>query len=210
MIYNKRLTDAELRDANIFIDQLCNIDDGVEIEANVVIKNSTINKGCKIGINSNIENSVIHENVKILSSFVYDCEINCGSTIGPFAHIRNNSIIGANNRIGNFVEIKKSVLGSNCKVAHLTYVGDAEIGNNCNVGCGVVFCNYNGKIKQKVIVGNNVFIGSNVNLVAPLRVEDCAYIAAGSTITNDVKDNTFAIARARQEIKNNFKNPYIN
>ena len=121
-----------------------------------------------------------------------------------FSHLREGSVIADGVRIGNFVETKNANIGTGTKVAHLTYVGDATIGKNVNVGCGTVFCNYNGKIKQQTYVGNNVFIGSNVNLVAPLVVEDNAFIAAGSTITNNVPNSALAIARARQTNKPNY------
>ena len=109
------------------------------------------------------------------------------TTVGPFAYIRPESIIGNNVRIGDFVEIKKSTIGNNTKVSHLTYIGDAEVGEGCNFGCGTVIVNYDGKNKNKTIIGNNSFIGCNTNLVSPVTVEDNTYIAAGSTITNDVK-----------------------
>ena len=120
-----------------------------------------------------------------------------------------NSVVGENNRVGNFVEIKNSKTQKDCKMAHLSYIGDAEMGENCNIGCGVVFCNYNGKIKQKSVLGNNVFVGSNVNLIAPVQLGDNSYIAAGSTIYQNVENGEFAIARARQTNKQNFKNPYV-
>ena len=125
------------------------------------------------------------------------------------ANIHDNAIVGENCRIGNFVEIKNSVIGANTKMAHLAYIGDAQIGKNCNISCGVIFCNYNGKSKQRSYDGDNVFVGSNANLIAPVVISDNAYIAAGSTINKDVENGDLAIARARQENKKNFKNPYI-
>ncbi|MCQ2555910.1 MAG: bifunctional UDP-N-acetylglucosamine diphosphorylase/glucosamine-1-phosphate N-acetyltransferase GlmU, partial [Clostridia bacterium] len=107
--------------------------------------------------------------------------------------------------MGNFIEIKKSTLGRKSKMAHLAYMGDAVVGENCNIGCGVVFCNYNGKTKQKCILGNNVFVGSNANLIAPVNIGDNVYIAGGSTINEDIKTGEFSIARARQTTKTNFK-----
>lgn len=109
--------------------------------------------------------------------------------------------MGKNVKIGDFVEIKKSVIGDRTKISHLTYVGDAEVGSNVNIGCGVVFVNYDGKNKNKTIVGDNSFIGCNVNLVSPVVVKNDAYIAAGSTITEEVPENSLAIARQRQTIK---------
>ena len=111
--------------------------------------------------------------------------------------------------MGNFVEVKNAIVGDGSKMAHLAYIGDTEIGKNCNIGCGVVFCNYNGKIKQKSYLGDNVFVGSNANIIAPVTISDNAYIAAGSTINKDVGKGDLAIARVRQENKKNFKNPYL-
>lgn len=129
---------------------------------------------------------------------IIDSKIGSDTTVGPFAYIRPESVIGNNVRIGDFVEIKKSTIGHNTKVSHLTYVGDAEVGENCNFGCGTVTVNYDGKNKNKTIIGNNSFIGCNTNLISPVKVEDNTYIAAGSTITNDVKEGELAVARAKQ------------
>ena len=131
--------------------------------------------------------------------------IKSGAKIGPNAHIRDGvTSIGKNCKIGNFVEIKNANIGDGTKISHLTYVGDATIGRDCNIGCGVVFCNYDGEKKHHTIIGNNVFVGSNVNLVAPVKVEDNAIIAAGSTITEDVCDGCLAIARERQVNKTEY------
>ena len=118
--------------------------------------------------------------------------------IGPGAKIFGGIRVGNNVRIGDFVEIKKSTIGNNTKVSHLTYVGDAEVGEGCNFGCGTVTVNYDGKNKNKTIIGNNSFIGCNTNLISPITVEDNTYIAAGSTITNNVKSGELAVARAKQ------------
>lgn len=148
-----------------------------------------------------IENSVIHKNAIISSSYVVSSEIGAQTTVGPYAHIRNNSKIGNNCRIGNFVEIKNSTLGAKTKCAHLTYVGDASIGERVNLGCGVVFANYDGKTKHRSTVGNDVFIGCNCNIVAPRIIGNNCFIAAGTTLTNDLPDNSFAIGRTRDTFK---------
>ncbi|MFR3174499.1 MAG: DapH/DapD/GlmU-related protein, partial [Clostridium sp.] len=147
---------------------------------------------------SRINNSVIEDNVQVESSVIIDSKIGSYTTVGPFAYIRPESIIGSHVRIGDFVEIKKSTIGHNTKVSHLTYIGDTEVGENCNFGCGTVTVNYDGKNKNKTIIGNNSFIGCNTNLISPVKVEDNTYIAAGSTITNDVKEGELAVARAKQ------------
>lgn len=210
IIYNKDMLKAELLAKNIVVTDDCDVAEGTKIWSCACIKDKTvIGSGCEIGSNSVLQNAVIGNDVEIKSSFLEDCKIGDGCKIGPFAHIRNNTTIDKNCRVGNFVEIKNSQIGEDCKMAHLAYIGDAVIGANCNIGCGVIFCNYNGKIKQKSILGKNVFIGSNTNLIAPLTIGDNAYIAGGSTITQDINKDEFAIARSRQTNKTNFKNPYL-
>lgn len=162
---------------------------------------------CKIGDNVVIngecylEDCEIDEGTTIWSSVIKKAKIGKNSSVGPFAHIRPGCDIGDNTRVGNFVELKNATVGSGSKIAHLTYVGDAVIGKNCNLGCGVVFCNYDGKEKHKSIIGDNVFIGSNVNIVAPIKIEDNCFLAAGSTVTESVSSSTFVIARSRQTNK---------
>ena len=138
--------------------------------------------------------TVIHPNTTIKSGVVIgeNCEI------GPNAYIRENCIIGNNAKVGSFVEIKNVKIGDNTKVPHLTYLGDCEIGKNCNVGCGTITCNYDGVKKHKTIIGDNAFIGSNVNFIAPVTLGDNVLIAAGSTITDNVPSNNMGIARERQ------------
>ncbi len=208
LIYNEKTTKSALKRMNIVIEN-STIAAGVVLEPNVAIINSTIALGTRVCSFCVIKESEIAENVIILSSQIENSFIGKNSHVGPFAHIRMNSCVGEGNRIGNFVELKNAKTKKGCKIAHLTYVGDAELGENCNIGCGVVFCNYNGKIKQKSYLGNNVFVGSNVNLIAPVTLKDNAYIAAGSTIYQDVEENEFAIARSRQTNKQGFKNPYL-
>ncbi|GAA0085998.1 bifunctional UDP-N-acetylglucosamine diphosphorylase/glucosamine-1-phosphate N-acetyltransferase GlmU [Clostridium sp. CTA-7] len=181
------------------------IGDDVEIErdtiiypGNVIEGNTKIGEGVILYPNSRISNSIISNNVEIQSSVIIDSKIGERTTVGPFAYIRPESVIGSGARIGDFVEIKKSTIGDNTKVSHLTYIGDASVGKNCNFGCGTVVVNYDGQKKHKTEIGNNSFIGCNANLVSPVKVEDNTYIAAGSTITNDVKEGELAVARAKQ------------
>lgn len=167
-----------------------------------VLEGSTVIKGnCTLYPNSRIDNSVIEKGVTIQSSVILDSHVGENTTVGPYAYIRPESKVGNNVRIGDFVEIKKSTIGDGTKVSHLTYIGDAEVGGNCNFGCGTVVVNYDGKEKHKTIIGNHSFIGCNTNLVSPVTVEDNTYIAAGSTITDKVPEGAFAIARARQVVK---------
>lgn len=196
--------------SNIIIDDTATIGKDVKISDNVcILGKSVIGDGCEISSNSVIKDSHLGEGCIIVASHIEDSSLGKGCTVGPFAHIRANSKLGEKCRVGNFVEIKNSQIGNNSKMAHLAYIGDAIVGNNCNIGCGVVFCNYDGEKKQQSKLGDNVFVGSNANLVAPVSIADNAYIAAGSTINLDVGEGEFAIARERQTNKKNFKNPYI-
>ena len=172
--------------------------DTVIYPGNVIEGNTKIGENVVLYPNSRISNSTISNNVEIQSSVIIDSKIGEGTTVGPFAYIRPESVIGNNARIGDFVEIKKSNIGDNTKVSHLTYIGDANVGENCNFGCGTVVVNYDGKKKHTTTIGNNSFIGCNTNLVSPVTVEDNTYIAAGSTIVNDVKKGELAIARSKQ------------
>lgn len=163
---------------------------------------ATIEPGAILCGNVKIKgNSHVCRGAKITDSVIENGRIGENSTVGPFAYVREGSEIGKNCRIGDFVEIKASKLGDGVKVAHLAYVGNAEVGDNVNVGCGAVFCNYDGFKKHKTVVGKGAFIGANVNLVAPLKVGDGAYIAAGSTVTKDLPDGAFCIERTTQQVK---------
>jgi len=159
---------------------------------------TVIGSNCTIGPNSRIIDSTVRNNVTVESSKVIESCIDDGTSVGPFAYLRPGSNLGKNVKIGDFVEVKKSIIGDNSKSSHLAYIGDAEVGKNVNIGCGVVFVNYDGKKKHKTIVGDGAFVGSNSNLVAPVTIEKGGYVAAGSTITVDVKEGDLAIARARQ------------
>lgn len=170
----------------------------INIDEKSVFGNNVILKG-----NVTIFESKINNNVEINNSYISETIIGNDVVIGPYSHIRNHTRIENNVRIGNFVEIKNSFIGNKCKIAHLTYIGDCECGSNVNFGCGVITCNYDGKNKNKTIIGNNVFIGSNSNLVAPLIIENDVFIAAGSTISKSLKKGDFVIARAKQIVKEN-------
>ncbi|MDW5298936.1 MAG: bifunctional UDP-N-acetylglucosamine diphosphorylase/glucosamine-1-phosphate N-acetyltransferase GlmU [Sedimentibacter sp.] len=192
------------------------IDDSVVIGNDTVIypgayleEGTIIGSYCTIGPNTRIINSIVKNNVTVESSKVIEASIDEGTTVGPFAYLRPGSILGKNVKIGDFVEVKKSTIGDNSKSSHLSYIGDAEVGKNVNIGCGVVFVNYDGKKKSKTTVGDGAFVGSNSNLVAPVNIEQGGYVACGSTITDDVEEGDLAIARARQVNKKGLgKNRY--
>lgn len=195
MVNGVTLIDPE----NTYIDSEVEIGkDTIIYPGNVIEGKTVIGPNCQLYPNSRISNSIIEAGVNIQSSVILKSKIGENTTVGPFAYVRPDSIIGKSARIGDFVEVKKSVIGDNTKVSHLTYIGDAEIGENCNFGCGTVVVNYDGKVKTKTIIGDNAFIGCNTNLIAPVKVNSDTYIAAGSTITDEVPKGALAIARARQ------------
>lgn len=144
------------------------------------------------------------------SSKIVESTVGKGTTIGPMSHLRNNTEICENVRIGNFVEFKNSHFGDGSKCAHLTYIGDSDFGKKINVGCGVVTVNYDGKHKFRTTVKDGAFIGSNCNLIAPVTIGENALLAAGSTITDSVEDGDMGIARARQTNKEGFGTKYKN
>ncbi len=183
-------------DVGVFIGE-----DTIILPNTILEGNTAIGEDCTIGPNSRISNCKIGNNVEVANSVAVDSSIGDETHVGPFAYLRPGSMVGRQVKIGDFVEIKKSVIGDKTKISHLTYVGDAEVGSNVNIGCGVVFVNYDGKNKNKTVVGDNSFIGCNTNLVSPVVVHNDAYIAAGSTITDEVPENALAIARERQVIK---------
>ena len=168
-------------------------------------------KDTKIGKNVTIEPYVVFSskvkignNVTIKSfSHLENCKIENKVDIGPYARIRPGTILKEGSKIGNFVEIKKSTLGKNSKASHLTYIGDSTIGNSVNIGAGTITCNYDGVKKSKTKIKNNVFIGSNSSLVAPLTVEEGSLVGAGSVITRKVRKKSLALTRSAQiEVKN--------
>lgn len=165
---------------------------------------SVIGEHCIIGANSEIKNSTIGNETVVKQSVIHDSDVGNRVTIGPFAHIRPQTSIQHNVRIGNFVEIKKSTIGEGSKASHLSYIGDAELGNNVNFSCGAVTVNYDGKNKYKTTIKDGAFIGCNANLIAPVTVGENALVAAGSTITDDVPSDSLSIARERQTNKENY------
>ena len=194
------------------------ISEEAEIEASAVILSNTqicgktkISANAVIGPNSIVEDCIIGENVKINSSHCYQSEIKNGAEIGPFVRIRPECTVGENARIGNFVELKNAVVKKGAKISHLSYIGDSEVGEEVNIGCGCATVNFDGRNKNRTVICNGAFIGCGVNLVAPVKVGKDAFVAAGSTVTEDVPENALAIARLRQENKKDWvikKKPY--
>ena len=188
------------------------IDETVELQPDVIIEPQThlrgktiIQAGSRIGPGSLIENSELGENVTVLYSVVTDSIVQSQTRIGPYAHLRGHAKVGANCRIGNFVELKNTQLGDRTNVSHLSYLGDTTAGTQVNVGAGTITANYDGVKKHRTIIGDRTKTGSNSVLVAPITVGNDVYIAAGSTVTEDVPDDSLVIARSRQVVKPGWK-----
>lgn len=165
---------------------------------------TTIGEDCVIGPHTRLTDVTIGDRVRVEQSVAQESRIADDATVGPFAYLRPGSRIGSRVKIGDFVEIKNSVIDEDTKVSHLAYVGDALIGRRVNVGCGVITVNYDGKVKHQTVVGDDSFVGSNVNLIAPVRLGDGSYVASGSTITQEVPADGFAIDRGQQVTKPNY------
>ncbi|CAH0305527.1 Bifunctional protein GlmU [Peribacillus sp. Bi96] len=213
-ILRKRINESHMRNGVTIIDPLTTyIEADVQIGQDTVINpgacikgKSIIGQDCLIGSNSEISNCEIGDGTEILQSVVHESSIGSSVKIGPFAHVRPHSDIRDSVKIGNFVEIKKTVFGKGSKASHLSYIGDAEVGENVNIGCGSITVNYDGKNKHLTKIEDNVFIGCNSNLVAPVTIGEGAYVAAGSTITQDVPQEALSVARARQVNKEDYVN----
>lgn len=186
----------------VVISPFAKIGKGTEIHSATEIRgNSEIGENCIIGPSSVISNSKVGNDCKVLSSHIYDSELYDTVSVGPFAHIKVGSTIKSGTRIGAFVEVKNSNIDENTSALHLTYIGDSDVGSKVNFGCGTITCNYDGKYKYRTTIGNNVFIGCNTNLVAPVTLEDGSFTAAGSTITQNLPAGSLGIARASQATK---------
>ncbi|WP_039054898.1 bifunctional UDP-N-acetylglucosamine diphosphorylase/glucosamine-1-phosphate N-acetyltransferase GlmU [Enterobacter sp. Bisph1] len=181
----------------------------VEIDANVIIEGHvTLGDRVKVGAGTILKNSVIGDDCEISPySVVEDARLEAECTIGPFARLRPGAELLAGAHVGNFVEMKKARLGKGSKAGHLTYLGDAEIGDNVNVGAGVITCNYDGANKHKTIIGDDVFVGSDTQLVAPVTVANGATIAAGTTVTRNVAENELVLSRVPQVHKQGWRRP---
>lgn len=186
------------------------IEAGVTIEQNTIVQGkSVIKEGSVIGPNTTLVNVTTDENVQVLNSVVTNSLIKKDSIIGPYAHIRDNSVIGINTKIGNYVEIKNSTIGNDIFISHHAYVGDTTMGDRVNFGCGSITVNFDGVNKHQTIIGEDVFIGCNVNLIAPINIEKESFIAAGSTVTQDVKTGDLVIARNKETVKEGYYYKYF-
>ena len=191
---------------SVYIEDGVEIGNDTEICQNVTIKSGTkIGSDCVIGSGSMLNRAVIHDGVDVLSSVILESEVDEGTHVGPFAYIRPNCHVGKEVKVGDFVELKNSNIDDGTKISHLTYIGDSDVGKRVNFGCGTVTCNYDGKKKYRTTIGDDCFVGCNTNFVSPINVGDGVYIAAGSTITEDIPENSLSIARARQVNKEGWK-----
>jgi len=165
----------------------------------IIERGTVIGEDCEIGPNARLKHCKIGNGVAIKDSTGLESTVGNDSTVGPYAYLRPGTVLGQRVKVGDFVEIKNSNVGDDAKISHLTYVGDGDVGANVNLGCGVVFVNYDGKKKHRTIVEDDAFVGCNVNLISPVTVGEGAYVAAGSTITKDVPSGSLAIARDKQK-----------
>jgi bifunctional UDP-N-acetylglucosamine pyrophosphorylase/glucosamine-1-phosphate N-acetyltransferase len=199
---NHRLMDAGVTiidPATTYVGARAIVGQDTVLYPSVILEGETeIGKDCVIGANCRLVDAKIGNKVSIQSSTILESRVDDYTNVGPYAYIRPGSQIGKHCKVGDFVEVKNSTMGDGAKASHLTYIGDGDVGENVNLGCGTVFVNYDGKNKYRTIVEKNAFVGCNTNLIAPVTVKEGAYIAAGSTITDDVPEDSLAIARARQ------------
>jgi bifunctional UDP-N-acetylglucosamine pyrophosphorylase/glucosamine-1-phosphate N-acetyltransferase len=184
-------------------------DEGVQVGADTVIEPSVrlggatrVGRGCRVGQGSILLDSLVGDRTEVRPYSLLDrARVGRGCVVGPFARLRPESVLADEVHVGNFVELKKATVGKGSKANHLTYLGDATVGAGVNVGCGTITCNYDGERKHQTVIGDGVFVGSDSILVAPIRVGKGAYVAAGSTLTEDVPAGALALGRARQTVK---------
>lgn len=187
---------------SVYIGPRVTVGGGTLILPGTILRGETaIGRNCELGPNTMITDCTLGDGVTINASQLNESTVGDGTKVGPFAYIRPNCHLGSNVKVGDFVELKNSTIGDGTKVPHLTYVGDTDAGQRINFGCGTVTVNYDGTTKFRTTVGDGAFIGCNTNLVAPVKIGEGAYTAAGSTITDDVPADSLAIARSPQTIK---------
>ena len=186
----------------VYVEESVTVGPGTLLLPGTILRGRTVvGANCEIGPNTMLVDCTVGDGVTINSSQCNESTIDSGAHVGPFAYIRPNCHVGADVKVGDFVEVKNSVIGDGTKVSHLTYVGDSDVGRRVNFGCGTVTTNYDGHRKFRCTIGDDAFLGCNTNLIAPVTVGDRAYTAAGSTVTDNVPDGALAIARARQTNK---------
>lgn len=200
--YHQRTGVAVMDPHTTYIDPRVTIAPGTMILPGTILRGSSvIGENCVIGPNAMVADCTVGSGCEINASQCYDSVLEENVHVGPYAHIRPHCHVGAGCKVGAYVEIKNAVLGRDTKLSHLTYVGDADVGSRVNFGCGTITSNYDGFRKHRTVIGDDVFVGCNTNLVPPVTVGDGAYIAAGTTVTKDVEPDALAVGRVRQENK---------
>ncbi len=188
--------------AAVYVEEQVVVGAGTLLLPGTILRGRTVvGENCQIGPQVMLTDCVVGDGCAINASQCEDSTIERGCEIGPYTHIRPHCVVGEGSKLGAFVQVKNCKLGAGTKMAHLTYVGDTDVGDNCNFGCGTVTCNYDGFQKFRSTIGDDVFVGCNTNLVSPVEVGDGAYIAAGTTVTQDVPADALAIGRGRQQVK---------
>ena len=199
---------VQVMSEDIYVERGVQVAPGATLLPGTILRGKTIvAEGCVIGPNTLLENAVVGKNTTVNASQVYDSTLGENNKIGPYTHVRKDTVTGYGVHLGAYVETKNSNFAMGNTVSHLTYIGDSDVGKYCNFGCGTVTCNYDGENKFRTTIGDYVFVGCNTNLVAPVTVGDGAYTAAGSTITKDVPAGDMGIARERQTNLEGWANP---
>ena len=188
--------------AAVYVEEGVTVGAGTLLLPGTILRGKTvIGKNCCIGPQTMITDSTVEDGCTVNASQCEESVLRADCQIGPYTHIRPHCVVGEGSKIGAFVQLKNCNLGRGTKMAHLTYVGDSDVGEDCNFGCGTITCNYDGFHKHRTTIGSHVFVGCNTNFIAPVSVEDGAFIAAGTTVTEGVPGDALAIGRARQEMK---------
>ena len=188
--------------AAVYVEEEVTVGAGTLLLPGTILRGKTvIGKNCCIGPQAMITDSTVEDGCTVNASQCEESVLRADCQIGPYTHIRPHCVVGEGSKIGAFVQLKNCNLGRGTKMAHLTYVGDSDVGEDCNFGCGTVTCNYDGFQKHRTTIGSHVFVGCNTNFVAPVAVADGTFIAAGTTVTEDVPADALVIGRARQETK---------
>lgn len=188
--------------ASVYVEETVTVGAGTLLLPGTILRGDTVvGPNCQIGPNVMLTGCRVGEGTTINASQCEESEVGKNCQIGPYTHIRPHCVVGDESKIGAFVQLKNCNLGVGTKMAHLTYVGDSDVGDHCNFGCGTVTCNYDGFQKHRTTIGSDVFVGCNTNFVPPVTVGDGAFIAAATTVTQDVPADAMVIGRARQELK---------
>lgn len=188
--------------SSVYVEDDVTIGPGTVLLPGTILRGkTTVGDNCQLGPNVMLTDCQVGDGCTINASQCEESQIESGCQIGPYTHIRPHCVVGEGSKIGAFVQLKNCNLGKGTKMAHLTYVGDSDVGDNCNFGCGTVTCNYDGFQKHRTTIGSNVFVGCNTNFVPPVKIGDGAFIAAATTVTEDIPVDAMVIGRSRQLVK---------